>query len=547
MSATTTVSSDQRVEDEKTTPVTNLEAAALVVEPKEEEYPHGLQLVFVVLGILLCLFLAALDMTIVATAIPKITDEFRAIDQVGWYGSAFFLTLAAFQSFWGKLYRYCHLKYTYLAAGVVFEVGSLVCATAKDSTALIIGRAVTGIGGAGLYCGTYTIIAFIVPPALRARYTGLVGVSYAVASVAGPLIGGVFTDKISWRWCFYINLPIGGLSLALILLSFKPPAAARPVPARLSEILLQLDLLGVALAVVAMVCFFLVTQWAGASRPWDSASVIACLVVSVVASGLFIGVQVWQGERASLVPRILSKRVIYGVAAFAFFQNGMNFFFTYYIPIYFQSIDNYSAAQSGIYNLPLIFGACFFAIISGFLITIYGYYTVYMAAGSAACTVAAGLLYTMGMHTPLARPLGYQMLLGAGQGLAIQVPVIVAQAMSAPEDISASTAIILFFQMTGGAVCISAGQSAFINRLLYYLHSIAPGIDAARIVTIGASDLRAQVSAADIDAVLQAYLGALKDTFALGVGFAGCAFLASFIAPIRNLSNGSKVNVMAAL
>ncbi|KAM3478621.1 hypothetical protein MY5147_002133 [Beauveria neobassiana] len=536
-----TVSSEQRVEAEKTTPVNLEESEAPLVETKDEDYPRGLQLAFVVLGILLCLFLVSCQLsallTIVATAIPKITDEFHAIDQVGWYGSSFFLTLAAFQSFWGKLYRYCHLKWTYLAAGIVFEVGSLVCATATNNTALIVGRAVTGIGGAGLYCGTYTIIAFIVPPAQRARYTGLVGVSYAVASVAGPLIGGVFTDNISWRWCFYINLPIGGLSLALILFSFKPPSAAKPVPAPLSEILLQLDLLGVALAVVSMVCFFLVTQWAGASRAWDSASVIACLVVSVVASFLFAAVQIWQDERASLVPRILSKRVIYGVACFAFLS---------VLPSR-MSIDNYSAAQSGIYNLPLIFGACFFAIISGFLITIYGYYTVYMALGSAACTIAAGLLYTMGMHTPLARPLGYQMLLGAGQGLAIQVPVIVAQAMSAPEDISASTAIILFFQMTGGAVCISAGQSAFINRLLYYLKSIAPGIDAAHIVTIGASDLRSQVSASDIDFVLQAYLGALKDTFALGVGFAGCAFLASWIAPIKNLANGSKVNVMAAL
>ncbi|KAL2863962.1 MDR family MFS transporter [Aspergillus lucknowensis] len=472
-----------------------------------DEFPQGIRLGLTVLGVIMSLFLAALDMTIVATAIPRITDEFHSIDQVGWYGSAFFLTLAAFQSFWGKLFRYCNLKYTDLATGIVFEVGSLVCAMARDSTALIVGRVVTGIGGAGLYCGTYTIIAFLVPREKRARYTGLVGVSYAIASVAGPLVGGAFTDNISWRWCFYINLPIGGVSMALILLAFTPPASAKPVPAPVSEILLQLDPLGVLAALVALVCFLLVTEWAGVSRAWDSPAVIACLVVSVAMAATFIGIQFWQGERAALVPRILTNRVIFGASCFAFFQNGMNFFFTYYIPIYFQSIDNYSAAESGIYNLPLIFGACLFAIISGFLITINGYYTLYMATGSAACTIAAGLLYTMGMDTPLAKPLGYQMLLGAGQGLAIQVPVIVAQAISKPEDISPATAIILFFQTTGGTICISAGQSAFLNRLLYHLHRIAPEIDANWVVTIGASELRRALGPDQIGPVLQVVYG----------------------------------------
>nr|POE79474.1 mfs gliotoxin efflux transporter glia [Quercus suber] len=178
----------------------------------------------------------------------------------------------------------------------------------------------------------------------------------------------------------------------------------------------------------------------------------------------------------------------------------------------------------------------FFAVVSGLVITIWDRYTFYMAAGSMLCTIAAGLLFTLDERSRLARPIGYQLLLGAGQGWAIQVPVIVGQAFSEPEDISATTAVILFFQMTGGAICISAGQSLFTNRLLHTLRYLAPQMDAREILQIGASDLRQKVAASQLPGVLQAYMIGIKDTFALGIALAGCAFLCTWIAPISRLA-----------
>lgn len=164
------------------------------------DYPRALQLTFIVVALVLSIFLVSLDMTIVATAIPRITDEFHSLNDVGWYGSAFFLTVASFQSTWGKAYKYFPLKPAFLLSIGIFEIGSLICGVAQNSITLIIGRAIAGMGGAGIASGAYTIIAFAVPPAQRPAFTGILGAIYGCASVIGPLLGGVFTSQATWRW-----------------------------------------------------------------------------------------------------------------------------------------------------------------------------------------------------------------------------------------------------------------------------------------------------------------------------------------------------------
>ncbi|KAL7929485.1 major facilitator superfamily domain-containing protein [Trichoderma chlorosporum] len=504
------------------------------------EYPTGARLAAIITALALAIFLVSLDLTIVATAIPKITDQFNGLSDIAWYSSAFFMTMGGFQSAWGKIYKYFPLKPSYLISIFIFELGSLICAVAPSSKALIVGRAFAGVGAAGIGSGSYTIIGFSASQKNRPLFTGIVGTSYGVAAAVGPLIGGAFADKVSWRWCFYINLPIGAISALIILLFFKAPNSASPQAATLREKLLHMDPVGAALVIGMVVCYLIAVQDGGVKHAWNSAHEIGLLVGGAAIVGAFVLWEWFQGDTAMFPFRLAKQRVYIVESVFSFFYSGAYYLVLYYLPIYFQSIDNASAQSSGERNLPLIVAVVISMLASGGYISATGIAAPVIVAGTALSTICTGLLYTLDINTPEGKWIGYQIIGGAGWGIASQIPIITVQATAPATDLAEVTAMLLFLQTLGGAGIVSAAQAAFVNVMVNNLPKTAPGIDPALVVGTGASDLQKVFSEHQIRGILVAYMQGLKASFAIGIASSGMALIIIVL-----FQRYSKLNVAA--
>ncbi|KAL4883844.1 major facilitator superfamily domain-containing protein [Aspergillus karnatakaensis] len=525
-------------------PTSRVEETNHADEEPEPKYPSLFKLVLITTGLCLAVFCLALDNTILTTAIPKITDDFQSLSDVGWYGSAYFLTTCALTLVFGKLYTFYPIKWTFLAALGFFELGSLICGVAPNSVALIIGRAIAGIGAAGLFAGAILIISQSVPLRQRPIYTGAISGMYGIASVAGPLMGGAFTDHLSWRWCFYINLPLGGLTLAFILFFFKTKESVKTT-ASFKEQISQMDPLGSLFFMPGIICLLLALQWGGSEYAWNSARIIALFVVFGVLIGIFIIVQCFSGDNATVPRRVSKDRNIWGASLFAVCLGASFFTILYFLPIWFQAIKGASATKSGIMNLPMLLSSVIFAMLSGVFTTYTGYYTPCMYICPILMTIGAGLLTTFTPHTGSAEWIGYQIILGSGIGLGLQQPLMVVQATLPKEDIPTGTALIIFAQTLGGALFISVAENVFHNQLIKNLISQAPMVDAHAVVNVGATMIRQAVPAEALPAVLSAYNDALTQTFYVGVALAAITLLGAL--PVQWVSvKGKKIVVAAA-
>ncbi|KXX81573.1 putative HC-toxin efflux carrier TOXA [Madurella mycetomatis] len=494
-------------------------------------YPTGLKLVLIISSLCLAVFLVALDQTIIAPALGAITGEFASVKDIGWYGAAYLLTTTALQPTYGSLYRMFSVKYTYLAAVALFEVGSLVCAVAPTSNAFIVGRALAGVGTAGLFSGGVVILSYTLPLRQRPAAFGLIGAMWGVASVAGPLLGGAFTDHVTWRWCFYINLPIGGAAMVAIWLFLHIERDSNPAAESWLTRVLRLDLLGTAMLVPSIVCLLLALQWGGTEYAWNSSMVIGLFVGFAVMMAIFIGIQVWKGDTGTLPPRLFKNRNVVCAMLFAFFFGAGFFPMVYYLSLYFQAIQGDTAVQAGIKLLPMLIATVVSSVASGGLVTVVGYYNPFILPSMVLFTVGSGMITTFSLATPLREWFGYQVLAGLGIGIGFQTGILVVQNVMPLDWIPVGTACVQFFQSLGGAIFIAVAQAVFQNGLTEGIQRNAPGLPPQIFINSGASQIKqvlAQLNATQYTTdVLTAYLDGLRNSYFISVACAAAAFLAA--------------------
>lgn len=305
--------------DDKT--LANVDKENVEDEPEDEsKYLSGFKLGILSLGLCLVTFVIALDNTIIATAIPRITTVFNSLEDVGWYGSSYLLTTCSLQPSFGRVYTYFDVKYTYLSALIVFEIGSIVCAAATSSSMFIVGRAIAGAGAAALFSGGMNIIGYSVPLRKRPIYIAALSSMFGIASVIGPLLGGALTDRASWRWCFWINLPFGFVSFVVVFFFFSNPARQYS-HLSLRQRMKQIDVTGAMFLICAIVCLLLALQWGGQVYAWKDSKVWGNILGFGLIIIVFFSIQIWKKERATIPLRLLKQQTVAVCCIFTAFQS----------------------------------------------------------------------------------------------------------------------------------------------------------------------------------------------------------------------------------
>ncbi|KAH8682671.1 efflux pump protein [Xylariales sp. PMI_506] len=468
---------------------TQTETPEEVTVVEDDGYLSGFKLFAVVGSATLVVFMILLDVSIISTAVPLITSDFHALDDVGWYAASYQLASASLQPMTGKLYTHFSVKWTFIMFVSVFMGGSLVCAIASSSVMFIGGRTIAGLGGSGLINGGLTVISGSVAPERRALFISLMMGFGQLGLISGPLIGGSLTQYLSWRWCFYINLPIGGLSLIFLTLIQIPDLMHKPPfsLARVREVIPELDLIGFGLFVPAAVMFLLALQFGGNEYPWNSATIIGLFYGAVVVTVIFIFWEYRMGDRAMIPGSILKHRIAVCSAFQGMFLAGTVFVASYYFPIYFQAVKGVGPTLSGVYLLPSIASQLVVVIISGWAITKMGYYLPWPVAAGAISGVGNLLVSTFSPSTPVSQWVGYQIILGAGRGAGMQMAMIAIQNNVQGRQIPVAIAFQIFCQNMLGSVLLTVASVIFTQSLDSQLAQYAPSVTAADASAAGGS------------------------------------------------------------
>jgi EmrB/QacA subfamily drug resistance transporter len=489
-------------------------------------------------GLCLGMLLAALDQSIVSTALPTIVGDLNGLDHISWVVTAYLLTTTLSTPLYGKISDLYGRKRIFQVAIAVFLLGSVLSGFSQSMNQLIAFRAVQGLGGGGLMALAMTIIADIVSPRQRGRYQGYIGGVFAFASILGPLAGGFFVEHLTWRWIFFINVPVGVLALAITsaVLKLKTPRREHTI-----------DWTGAGLITVAVTCLLLVTVWGGQNYPWGSPVIFGLLAAGLAVLACFV----WWEHRAPepiLPPHVLGGRVPAVALPMTFlFAAGM-FCVTIFLPLYYQLVDGVSPTKSGLLLVPMMIGTLITSITCGRLVARLGHYKIFPVLGALLMTFALASLTFLGTHTSELVVGLYTFIFGLGTGLSFQITVIAVQNSVSPRDLGTATSAVSFTRNIGAAFGTALFGAILTSELTSWLPRLVPDAEALRqrlnlSAGFSISPQKLQGLPAPLhQGVTEAFVHAIHYVFLAAVPIAGLSFVLALALkqlPLRDKVHGA--------
>jgi len=492
----------------------------------------------IMLALCLAVFLAALDVTIITTALPTISEYFHSAAGYTWIGSAFLLANAASIPSWGKVSDIFGRKPMLLLANIIFMVGSLVAALSNSIGMLIAARAVQGIGGGGLIILVNIVIGDLFPLRVRGAFYGVIGGVWSIASSLGPIIGGAFTQSVSWRWCFYINLPLDGIAFFILLFFLDIKTPRTPI----WEGLKAIDWIGTLTIVGGTLMFLFGLQYGGVEAPWDSALVL-CLIIFGVFTLFLFGMWEWKGAKYPIVPMtIFNSTTNCATLAIVFLHAFVFISASYYLPLYFQAIRGATPILSGVYLLPTAISLAFGSLSTGVFIAKTGMFLPPIYLGFFFMTLGFGLFIDYDAYSSWAKIIIFQIIAGFGTGPLFQAPIIALQAHINPRDIGTATATLGFVRQIGTTISVVIGDVVYTNQLQKKAPQLEASLTPAQANAIlgGSAGANTRV----IDSLPQPQKGIVRVAFAdslqpmwiMYTCFAAAAFIVMFFIKRKKLT-----------